>query len=256
MSDLSPEGPGQITAEGVRPRPYPFWSYADLCLFAAAAVPSVAAGGLLAHALILLVPAWADRKALFLLPAQFLAYGFWFVFLFVLLKTKYGAPFWRSLGWLRPGQPFWFWRQVRAGVLLACAVVLAGVLLRTPDVEMPIKQLLADRTSILAVGLAAVTVGPVCEELAFRGFLLPLLVRSLGAVPGILLSALPFAILHGPQYAWSWRHVLLILGAGSAFGWIRHRTGSTAASTVAHAVYNLTFMLFFVLQERNLPAKW
>ncbi|MCL6507292.1 MAG: CPBP family intramembrane metalloprotease [Bryobacteraceae bacterium] len=256
MSELPPAGTVEVAAEELRPRPFPFWSYSDLCLFALAAIPSIAAGGLLAQALITLVPAWGGRKALFLLPAQFLAYGFWFVFLFVLFRARYGAPFWRSLGWLRPEQPFWFWRQVRAGILLACAVVLAGALLRTPDVEMPIKQLLADRTSILAVGLAAVSVGPLCEELAFRGFLLPLLVRSLGAAPGILLSAFPFAVLHGPQYAWSWRHVLLILAAGSVFGWIRHRTGSTAASTVAHAFYNLTFMVIFVLQERNLPTKW
>lgn len=255
MSEPQPSVPVDSAAEAVHPRPIPFWGYSDLALFAAAAAPSLVAGALLAQALMTAMPEWGGRKALFLLPAQFLAYGFWFVFLFVLLKAKYQAPFWRSLGWRRPGEPFWFWRQARTGILVACGIVMGGLLLRTPDVDMPMKQLLSDRVSLIAVGAAAVTVGPVCEELAFRGFLLPLLVRSLGAAPGIWLAALPFAILHGPQYAWSWRHIVLILAAGAAFGWVRHRTGSTAASAVAHAFYNLTFLLFYVVQERNLPAK-
>jgi membrane protease YdiL (CAAX protease family) len=131
-----------------------------------------------------------------------------------------------------------------------------GALLRTPDLDMPMKRLLSDRTSLLLVGVAAATLGPVCEELAFRGFLMPLLVRSLGAWPGIVVSALPFALLHGPQYAWSWRHLLLIVIAGVSFGWMRHRTGSTAAAAVMHAGYNFTFFVAFVLQGKDVPTQW
>ena len=68
---------------------------------------------------------------------------------------------------------------------------------------------------------------PVCEELMFRGFLQPLLVRSLGAAAGILATALPFGLLHFQEYGNSWRHVLLISLSGVAFGWMRHATGST-----------------------------
>src|SRR5256885_2249784 len=80
------------------------------------------------------------------------------------------------------------------------------------------------------VATLAVTLGPVSEELIFRGFLFPLLARTFGVVVAILGAALPFALLHGPQYAWSWRHILLVLLAGCAFGWVRHRTGSTAVA--------------------------
>ncbi|MCS6952143.1 MAG: CPBP family intramembrane glutamic endopeptidase [Bryobacterales bacterium] len=256
MSEPQPATPIESAAEPAPLPAIPFWGYADLALFAAAAAPSLLVGALLAQALMLAFPEWSGRKALLVLPAQFFAYGVWFVFLLVLLRAKYRAPFWRSLGWGRPAEPFWFWRQARTGILVACGIVLGGLLLRTPDIDMPMKQLLSDRVSLIAVGLAAVSLGPVCEELAFRGFLLPLLVRSWGAAPGILLAAMPFAILHGPQYAWSWRHIVLILAAGAAFGWIRHRTGSTAASAVAHAFYNFTFLLLYALQERNLPARW
>jgi hypothetical protein len=83
-----------------------------------------------------------------------------------------------------------------------------------------------------------------------RGFLQPLLVRSLGAIPGILAAALPFGLLHFQEYGNSWRHALLISLAGAAFGWMRHRTGSTMASTLMHASYNaLEFFAFFTQQK-------
>ena len=58
---------------------------------------------------------------------------------------------------------------------------------------------------------------------------------------GILLAAIPFGLLHFPEYGNSWRHALLISGAGVAFGWMRQVTGSTKASTLMHAAYNALF---------------
>jgi uncharacterized protein len=101
------------------------------------------------------------------------------------------------------------------------------------------EDLLRDRGSILLVGFFALTLGPLFEELAFRGFLMPLLVRTFGAVAGVALQAVPFALLHGNEYAWAWQQVVLLFLAGTAFGWMRHKTGSTAASTYMHAGYNL-----------------
>ena len=74
--------------------------------------------------------------------------------------------------------------------------------------------------------------------------------------PRFVLSALPFALLHGPQYAWSWRHLVLITVAGVAFGYARYRSGSTAAAAIVHAAYNTTFFLAFVLYGKDLPEKW
>jgi membrane protease YdiL (CAAX protease family) len=85
------------------------------------------------------------------------------------------------------------------------------------------------------------------EEIFFRGLLQQSATRSLGPIAGILIGAVPFALLHGPQYAWSWRHVLMIAAAGSAFGWWRMRTGSTGASSLMHAVYNGVFVAGFLV---------
>ena len=87
--------------------------------------------------------------------------------------------------------------------------------------------------------LLIVLIGPLCEELAFRGFLLPLLVRSLGAAAGIIVTGMLFGMLHGFEYP-DWRPVVLVAIAGMLFGWRRYETGSTVHSTLMHAGFNLT----------------
>jgi len=171
----------------------------------------------------------------------------------MLFHQQYGRPFWRSLGWIDAGlRPA---TLVSAGMLLAVAVVALSLLLKTPtDANSPINKLLADRTSLMLVAVFGITVGPLCEELIFRGFLQPLFVRSFGVVPGVLLTALAFGLLHLQEYGFSWRHVVLITMVGAALGWIRDRTGSTKASTIMHAAYNATFFLVALAAQRKNTA--
>jgi len=241
--------PPQPPAERV-----PYWGYQDLALFIALAAPSLLLAFVLVQGVSLVTGYRPAGRAAPLLAGQFLGYALWFLSLYGLLKLRYDRPFWSSLGWVTPRRGLLV--SVVAGPALALLVATLGVLLKTPEIQMPIKNLLSDRSSIVLVGLFAVTLGPLCEELAFRGFLLPLVARSLGPVAGVLISALPFAILHGPQYSWSWRHVVLITLAGSAFGWMRLHSRSTLTATLMHAGYNLTFFAAYVLQGKDLPTQW
>ena len=233
---------------------YPFWGWSDVFLFAGLALPCMLAGVLVVKAVFLLLRVPAQPRAYELLPSQFLGYGLMFGVLYTILKLHYGRPVWKSLGWIDPRMPAI--RPILAGVLVAFAVVLASAFLRTPDADTPMKELLSDRTSMLLIALFGTTLGPLCEELAFRGFLQPLLVRSLGAVAGILVCAVPFGLLHLQQYGNSWRHALLITGAGAAFGWMRHATGSTRAATIMHASYNALFFFALFAQRKDLPHSW
>ena len=156
-----------------------------------------------------------------------------FAVLALLLRVQYDRPFWRSLGWLPVRIPF-LW-VVIAGLFCALGVALLGTLIRIPTTSNPMVELLKDRTSAILMAVFGVTIAPLTEELIFRGFLQPLLVRSLGAAPGILLAAIPFGVLHYHEYGNSWRHAALIGLAGAALGWMRHRTGSTQSSTLMHA---------------------
>lgn len=224
---------------------YPFWNYEDLALFFGMGLPCLVLSVALMEGVTWVVGV-RPGKAVYFLFAQFIGYALWFASLVLLLRVRYDAPFWPSLGWIMPKHGLW--RAVLQGPMLAFGVAWLAYALQTPNIEMPFKDLLGDRWSLILTGLFAVTVGPLCEELAFRGFFMPLLVRSLGAWPGILITALPFALLHGPQYSWSWQHILLLVLAGSAFGRVRHITGSTAAAVMTHATYNLTFFSAMVMQ--------
>jgi membrane protease YdiL (CAAX protease family) len=224
----------------------PFWNYADLAFFVSLGFPA------------LLISAFIVRgfggalqlgKPFQGLLAQLIWYGMIFGALYGLLRLRYNEPFWRSLGWKIlpfPGSIIPF----LAGPALALSLGYIGYVLKAPEIKLPFEQMLEDRPTTILFAVFVVILGPLCEELAFRGFLMPLLVRSLGAVPGILATSLLFGGVHAYEYAWSWRHVLLISTAGMVFGWVRYRTGSTAAAAFLHSTYNLTQFAAFMAQAR------
>ena len=253
MTEFETTGPAPAPIEEPQRERYPFWNYSDLAVFLLIAFPCLVVAFMIVRTVHLALGTGGSR-AVELLPAQFLGFALSFLLLALFLRLKYRRPFWTSLGWVRPWEGFAY--RAASGVTLALAIAVAGTVLKTPNIDMPIKELLGDKLSLVLVGISAATLGPLFEELAFRGFLMPLLVRSLGTAAGIVMSALPFALLHGPQYAWSWRHILLVTLAGSAFGWVRHRSGSTAAATVMHGAYNATLMLAFVIYGEDSPVKW
>jgi membrane protease YdiL (CAAX protease family) len=229
--------------EPPRPEPPPpevFWGYSELFLFVGLAIPAMLAGFGLVRATLTIFRLHPIRAAEVLME-QFVGYFFLFLVLVVVFRAQYGRPFWSSLGWKPLRAPAFV--VVGAGWVTAFAVAATGVLLRTPQTPNELTELMRDPLSLLLVGVFGVTLGPLAEELAFRGFAQPLFVKSLGTIPGILLAAVPFGLLHFREYGYSWRHVILISAAGAAFGWMRHRTNSTKASTLMHAAYNA---LFFV----------
>ena len=122
-------------------------------------------------------------------------------------------------------------------------MVFAGYLIRTPTTSNPLTELMQDRASIILIGVFGVTLGPLAEELAFRGFLSRCSWSRWACFPGFCLLRSRSDCCTFPEYGYSWRHVVLICGAGAAFGWMRQATGSTKASTLMHAAYNA---LFFV----------
>ena len=249
IPELPPELPPEVPAA---PERNPFWTYGDFLVFVGLAIPSLLLGWGVVRAafwILRLHPAVATWE---LLLQQFAGYAIMFGVLYAIFRLQYGRPFWHSLGWVRAGMPVL--RIVLAGVAAVFVVSLLGRLIQTPNTTNPMVELLKDRTSIALIAIFGVTLGPICEELAFRGFLQPLLVRSLGTVPGILAAAVPFGLLHLQEYNYSWRHVVLVCVAGAGFGWMRHATGSTRAAALMHSVYNGIFFVAFVAQTK-LPAK-
>lgn len=224
----------------------PFWNYVDLAFFISLGFPALIISSLIVRGFGGTLHLGKPIQGLL---AQLIWYAIIFTALYGLLRLRYDEPFWRSLGWkILPVSATIL--TFLAGPLLALTLGYVGYILRAPEIKLPFDQMLEDRPTTILFAVFVVILGPLCEELAFRGFLMPLLMRSLGAVPGILATSLLFGGGHAYEYSWSWRHVLLISTAGMVFGWVRYRTGSTAASTFLHSTYNLTQFAAFMAHAR------
>jgi membrane protease YdiL (CAAX protease family) len=95
------------------------------------------------------------------------------------------------------------------------------------------------------------------EEIGWRGFLLPRLVRRLGFTGGCLLSGCIWAVWHYPLllfadynsgtprlYALSC-FTLMVIGAAFIFGWFRLKSGSLWPAAMLHASHNLFIQAIF-----------
>lgn len=245
---LPPAAPEPEAAPPPQSVRYPFWGYPDLALFAGMLIASAVAAMTLVSMVLSVFPVQVQAKVAEALAVQSLIYVLAFAALALLFRVQYQRPFWHSLGWTGFRVPPLV--VVVCGVLTAFGVAAVGVLVRIPTTSNRITELLEDPKAMIPVAIFGLTLAPLAEELGFRGFLQPLLVRSLGPVPGVLATAIPFGLLHFQEYGNSWRHALLISLAGAAFGWMRHRTGSTMASTLMHASYNaLEFFAYFTQQK-------
>jgi membrane protease YdiL (CAAX protease family) len=89
------------------------------------------------------------------------------------------------------------------------------------------------------------------EELFFRGFMYPVLARRMGAAWAIALTALPFGLIHLPQYGWAWGAALVIFLVGVVCGVVRAVTRSVGASFLVHAGFNGTQMLIAIVMTQG-----
>jgi sodium transport system permease protein len=136
------------------------------------------------------------------------------------------------------------WRHVVVACLLAVALgpptVALGTWLQTwffPPLPKPFADLMAsmgEPTSPLWFILLAMAIAPgVCEELAFRGFILNGFARSARPSVAIVLSSIAFGVVHMvPQQVFNATLVGLVLGL------IAIRSRSLIPGVLFHALYN------------------
>lgn len=123
-----------------------------------------------------------------------------------------------------------------AGTVLAVGVMafaqrlLPPAWLRTFDVAKLFEGPQWERLALVAV---ATFVAPVCEELAFRGYLESTLLARRRPGLAIGVAALLFATIHLDPVRF-----LALLALGAVFGWLRWRSGSVWPAVAAHATNN------------------
>lgn len=228
----------------------PAWGWREVLIGVGLMLPAMFAGTLLVFAGYWAVLGRAPLPLEFALPAQIAAYGLWLGGIWALFRLQ-NLSVWDELACHWPGAGSLSY--LAAGPPIALATGFLAALLGAEDAGMEmIKEILRDPVARVQFVVFGVTIGPFVEELLFRGALLPVLVRSLPPAAALVITSLPFALMHGPMYGWSWQHLVLLLVVGAAFGLIRLRSGSTIASTLAHGAYNLTmFAGYFITNQQN-----
>jgi uncharacterized protein len=179
------------------------------------------------------------QKPILLLLSQLLIYVAVAAYMIFLVEGKYHAPFWPAIRWNWPGAA---WKPLALGVALLFALNLLQVLLPMPK-DTPFEKLFARPRDAYLISLIAVSLGPLMEELFFRGLLYPVLARRIGVFWGILLTALPFGLIHLQQYGYAWGAVLVVFLVGVVCTAVRAATKSVGASFLVHVGYNGTQML-------------
>jgi uncharacterized protein len=142
-------------------------------------------------------------------------------------------------------------RQALKGFLMVLPLVslvgwLQAQLWGDPGGSNPLLELVLNSHNVPALtcfGITAIVLAPLFEETIFRGALLPVAARKLGATGGILLSAAVFAVAH-----LSLGELLPLLVLGIGLGWLRMQSGRLGSCVLMHALWNaLTFANLVVL---------
>ena len=153
-----------------------------------------------------------------------------------------------------------------AGVATGFLITIAGNFVPMPKTAPILEDITTSRAGAWVLMIFGITLAPLTEELAYRGFLLPSLinifrwlerkgsisesvVRLVGVPVCIVLTSIPFALMHAEQVSDSWGPVLLIGCVSVILCIVRLRMRSVAAGVLVHSFYNLTLFTGLLIQS-------
>lgn len=94
-----------------------------------------------------------------------------------------------------------------------------------------------------AVALVSIIViAPITEEIFFRGFMLPAIVKRTGALAGTLIVSVLFAAVHFPQLRHNYAALVVIFGGSVLMSLARLGSRSTIYAIGLHALYNASIL--------------
>ncbi len=251
-----PSAHGTVSSLDLRPRRRedPPWSGWDVLLIVFVAMVAIALFSVTAFALALRTSAFhgasateVARDARIVVPVQLAAYLVVVAFMYLMVRRGYGYHFWDAVRWHWPENG---WAYLLGGVGLALAIEVISTLLPIPK-SLPIEHFFTSASGAYLMGIFGISAAPLVEELFFRGFLYPVLVRRLGMLFGIVLTAALFALIHESQLGYAWGPVALLFIVGLVLTITRARTRSVAAGFLIHVGYNLMlFVMLYVSTDR------
>jgi len=183
----------------------------------------------------------------------------------VLVFSLWWGGFWKGIHWNGAVARRRFVLLAAMGVATGLLITIAGNFVPMPKAPPILEDLTRSRLGAWFLMGFGVTLAPLTEELAFRGFLLPSfinifrwferqrkigesVVNALGIPLSIVLTSVPFALMHSEQVANSWGPVLLIGLVSVVLCIVRLSMKSLASSILVHSFYNLTLFTGLLIQ--------
>ena len=137
------------------------------------------------------------------------------------------------------------WAALALGLSIVAGIVyqliVTGLGLESLEPSPVPEQLLGEGVfRVFTVGILVV-VGPIAEEVFFRGFLLSAFVQGFGVLPGMIVASAIFAVAHGDLTV-----LLPTFVSGAILSWLYLRTRSIWPGFLAHAGQNSLAVTFAV----------
>jgi membrane protease YdiL (CAAX protease family) len=159
--------------------------------------------------------------------------------IFLIVTKKYNVPFLPAFGFsgkkiqnhLLLGIAVSFMLVISTSLVSYVFTELIGVNRENPYINIPEEKL-------RVISIMAVLIAPSIEEIFFRGFMQPALVKSFGIFGGIVLTALVFGFSHAQYLDYSTALAAVIV-IGLVLGITRHYTNSVVPGIFAHLFNNL-----------------
>ncbi|MGB8095782.1 MAG: CPBP family intramembrane glutamic endopeptidase [Terracidiphilus sp.] len=190
-------------------------------------------------------------------------------------------PLWRrpllaGLEWNASTLRRHWWKFLGLGVGCFLVALAFRKLLHFPAKTL-MGDLLTTPAAIWTMFAFAITLAPLCEEIVFRGFLLPAFATACDwtaeklthrppppllagghprwSLPAMTIAAIPtsllFAALHSSQNAYAWGPFALLFSVSLILCAVRLASRSVAASTLTHATYNCTLFVVMFFQTQG-----
>jgi membrane protease YdiL (CAAX protease family) len=181
---------------------------------------------------------WAQlaQKPVLALIAELVAYVIVLGFMVMLIEGKYHVRFSDAIEWRWPRGPL---ALLGLGAFMLFALQGVAHFLPIPK-TVPFDEFFKQPLEAYLTSAFAVSLGPLMEELFFRGFLYPVAVRRMGTVAAVFLTALAFGLLHAMQLGFAWGPILIIFLVGVVLTIVRAVSRSVASSFLVHVAYNGT----------------
>jgi len=243
-------------------------------IFGALLIPAFIGGGILAFVLFLIILHPASPRLVldsiakeirYAISTQAIVYGVQWALATFVFGLWWGQPMLKGVHWNAAAARRWLIALCVLGISTGLAMTIAGNFVPMPKAPPILEDLTKSRVGAFMMMAFGITLAPLTEELAFRGFLLPSLinifrwlerrgalaesaVRAVGIPISVLVTSFCFAMVHSGQVSHSWGPLLLIGTVSVILCIVRLRADSVAAGVVVHAAYNLTLFTALLVQ--------